>query len=161
MGQCHTFFIIIWKFSFIYKALRICILSSTECGQCGKLDFANGDGSDLWGFLFRYVGGLCLRLLCCLFVFSVQPFANVVANYIYCDRDKNNGDYFIQWFHLLSAGGSAASTPYHNSSIFSIPTLLKLNSSIRSYTLLYRILAFRHIKYWKILYRCSGTFRQK
>lgn len=40
-------------------------------------------------FLFRYVGGLCLRLLCCLFVFSVQPFANVVANYIYCDRDKD------------------------------------------------------------------------
>ena len=64
--------------------------------------------------------------------------------------------------HILkTAGGPAASAPYHNSPIFSVPTLLKLNSSIRSYTLLYRILAFRHIKYWKILYRCSGTFRQK
>ena len=63
--------------------------------------------------------------------------------------------------HLLSAGGSAASTPYHHSPIFSIPALLKLNSSIRSYTLLYRILTFRHIEYWKNLYRCSGTFRQK
>ena len=28
-------------------------------------------------------------LLCCLFVFSVQPFVNAVANYIYCDRDKD------------------------------------------------------------------------
>lgn len=37
----------------------------------------------------------------------------------------------------------------------------KAYRAIRSYTLLYRILAFRHIKYWKILYRCSGTFRQK
>ena len=62
---------------------------------------------------------------------------------------------------LLSAGGSTASTPYHHSPIISIPALLKLNSSIRSYTLLYRILTFRHIEYWKNLYRCSGTFRQK
>nr|DAE72080.1 MAG TPA: hypothetical protein [Caudoviricetes sp.] len=40
-------------------------------------------------FYSVYVGGLCLRLLCCLFVFSVQPFVNAVANYIYCDRDKD------------------------------------------------------------------------
>lgn len=113
------------------------------------------------GFSIPLCRWLMPQAIRCLFVFSVQPFANIVANYIYHDRDKNDGDYFIQWFHLLPAGGSAASTPYHNSLTFSIPTLLKLNSSIRSYTLLYRILAFRHIKYWKILYRCSGTFRQK
>nr|DAZ18492.1 MAG TPA: hypothetical protein [Caudoviricetes sp.] len=40
-------------------------------------------------FYSVYVGGLCLRLLCCLFVLSVQPLVNAVANYIYCDRDKN------------------------------------------------------------------------
>ena len=42
--------------------------------------------------------------------------------------------------HILkTAGGPAASAPYRNSPIFSVPTLLKLNSSIRSYTLLYRV----------------------
>ena len=38
-------------------------------------------------FYSVYVGGLCLRLLCCLFVFSVQPFADVVGDYTCQDRE--------------------------------------------------------------------------
>lgn len=52
-----------------------------------------------------------MRLL--LPVVFVQPFADIVANYTCCDRNKNvmiSSDISI---YLLSAGGSAATVLYH------------------------------------------------
>ena len=44
------------------------------------------------GFLARY--GELFRLDCCCLSSAVQPFAYVVANYTYYDRDKKCGKYF-------------------------------------------------------------------
>ena len=50
-------------------------------------------GRDFWGFLFRLCKvAYAFRLL--LSVATVQPFANVVANYIRRNRNKKCGDYF-------------------------------------------------------------------
>jgi len=70
----------------------------------------NPRGCHLWGFLARY--GELFRSGCrCLFI-SIQPFADIVANYTCSDRDKESY-YVLHGTHLLSAGGSTAYLSYH------------------------------------------------
>ena len=64
-------------------------------------------------------GGFCSILCKAAYTFrlllpvvSAQPFANVIANYTCYDRNKKCNDNFLHEAHLLSAGGSTATTAY-------------------------------------------------
>lgn len=58
----------------------------------------------LGGFLL--VNGELLRSGCCYLSSVAQPFAYVVANYIYQYGDKKGEEKFLHKIHLLPAGGS-------------------------------------------------------
>ncbi len=80
-----------------------------ECSYMST-DITKAPECQLRGFLACY--GKLIRSGCCRLFISVQPFANVVASYTCQHRDKEC-NYVFHGHHLLSAGGSAASTSYH------------------------------------------------